>query len=329
MALTPRRIVVVGLGSIGRRHARLLQARPDLTVEFCEPSRDILALAARELGQARVHPSYQSALASRPDAVVLATPHALHATQTLAALEHGIHVLCEKPMSDSLESARTMRDAARGSRAVLCIGFMLQFHPVMRRLKDLIASGALGRILAIRYLVGAYVTLVNSLSRYQAALEGALLLDYAHQPDILHWLTGRRPAGVYMAGIQGGDLEFQSNPNALSLVCDYDEPLLVTLDLNYIQMPLRHECEVMGDRAWALCDLDQGRIRLGRRDEPKPAEVILTVDRDNLYRDEHQAFLDAMDGTRPPFRSAEEALVSMEVVDAALRSWRERRRVTL
>ena len=72
-----KRIVVVGLGSIGRRHARLLAARTELQVEWCEASSEALVIARDELGvPARRHDSFAAALATHPDMMVIATPHA-------------------------------------------------------------------------------------------------------------------------------------------------------------------------------------------------------------------------------------------------------------
>ncbi|MBM4460959.1 MAG: Gfo/Idh/MocA family oxidoreductase [Chloroflexi bacterium] len=237
MALT-RRVIVVGLGSIGRRHARLLNARGDLAVELCEPAPANLELAYAEVGWLPTYGTYTEALRTRPELMVIATPHGLHCEQTVRALEQGIHVLCEKPMSDRLADARTMLAAADRARqrsgAVLSIGFMLHFHPLLARLKQLVADGALGAVLHVHYNVGSYITLVNSRSRYQADLEGALLLDYAHQPDFIYWLLGEKPVGVSMAAAQGGQFEHTSMPNVLALTCDYARPLLTTIHLNYL-----------------------------------------------------------------------------------------------
>ena len=328
MALTPR-VVVVGLGSIGRRHARLLHARGDLTVELCEPEPGNLKLAIQEVGRLPNHRSYAEALATDPDMMVIATPHDLHGEQTVQALDRHIHVLCEKPMSDRLEDAKDMQRAARRSRAVLSIGFMLHFHPLARRLKQILAEGVLGTVLQVHYSVGSYITLVNSRSRYQSSLEGALLLDYAHQPDLIYWLLGEKPSGVYMAATQGGRFEFTSTPNVLALVCDYQRPLLTTIHLNYAQMPQRSACEIIGDRGWALAEIERMSLRLGLRTDASERGETLAVDRDDLYRAEHQAFLDAIAGRREPSSPANEAIVSMEIADAALRSWREQRRVEL
>ena len=322
-----RHIIVIGAGSIGRRHARLLAERADVAVGLCEPDAAALERARVETPSAKTYRTLEEALAARPAAVVVATPHHLHAEQTVAALESGAHVLCEKPISDRLEDALRMREAAQRAGRVLSIGFHLHFHPGAQRMKELIAGGALGTVLHAHCRVGSYITLVNSLSRYQATLEGALLLDYAHQPDLLVWLLGKRPRGVRMDGITVGDLEFSSRPNVLSLTLDYDAPLLATVHLNYVQMPERHEYEIAGDRGWLLWDLSAGRIRIANRAQQNVVDEPVSTERDPVYRTEHQAFLDAVDGRRRPESPAEEASVSLAVIQAALASWKEGRRV--
>ncbi len=96
-----RRVVIVGIGSIGRRHARLLRERKDIAVEVFEPSADMLTRAERELGPLVKHESFELMLATQPDVVWICTPNPLHAPQTVAALGAGCHVFCEKPMSNS------------------------------------------------------------------------------------------------------------------------------------------------------------------------------------------------------------------------------------
>ena len=328
-----KRILVVGLGSIGRRHARLLHARGDLAVELCEPEPSNLEIAYSEVGKLPTFRSYEEALESKPGMLVIATPHHLHAEQTVSALNADIHVLCEKPMSDSLESARQMLNAGQRalnrSKTVLSIGFMQHFNPLLERLKQLVDSGTLGTVLQVHATVGSYITLVNSLSRYQATLEGALLLDYAHQPNFIHWLLGERPRGVYMAATRGGAFELASTPNVLALTCDYDRPLLTTVNLNYAQMPQRSSYEVIGDRGWALAELEKQTLRIGLRQDNSETEEHHPMERDTLYTKEHQVFLDAVNGLRAPSSPATEAMVSMEITDAAMRSWRAGRRIEL
>lgn len=325
-----RRIVVVGLGSIGRRHARLLAEREDTAVEWCEPSEEARAGAQKDLPVPTViHTSFEEMLATRPEMVVLATPHHCHAEQACAALGANIHVLCEKPLSDTLETARAIVAAAARSKGVLAVGFQLHFHPALRRIHHAIRSGELGSIHHIHCRVGTYVTLVNSRTRYQQDMRGALFLDYAHQPDILFWWLGKAPQGIYAAGGQGGNLPLQSNPNFASVTCDYEGPLISTIHLNYLQAPERHEYEIVGDRGWMIFDHNTGILRVGQDNGKVPEATLFPAERDSLYRLEHQAFFEAAAGLRSPESSASEAIVSMAVIEAALQSLELRKRVPI
>lgn len=322
-----RRIVVVGCGSIGQRHARLLAQRADLQVELCDTSEECLAAAAAVSGEPKTHRDFGDMLATKPDMAVIATPHGFHADQTIAALQAGVHVLCEKPMSDNLADAERMAEAAAGGHPILDFGFTLHFHPGLHRFKELIASGELGTILHIHCRIGTYITLVCSRSRHQAGLEGAILFDYVHQADMFYWLLGVEPRGVYMTAAFAGDLPLRSNPNVVDLLLDYDGPLLGSIHYNYVQMPQRHQYEIVGDRAWAILDMETNCLRVGRREQQAETCETIAVERDRLFEAEHQAFLDAVNGCRQPESPAASALVSMRVTDAALRSWKQSQRV--
>jgi len=324
------RIVVVGLGSIGRRHARLLAKRGDLEVEWCEPCDQALALAQDELGRDfTAFRSFEAMLESRPSMVVIATPHAEHSPQTIESLKAGVHVLCEKPMSDSLSKAELMAKAADDSGCVLTIGFHLHFHPALQRIKNLVDAGELGSIHYLHCRVGSYQTLVNSRSRYQAAMKGAIFMDYAHQPDLFYWLLKEKPKGVYASGGKGGALEYQSNPNFVSVLCDYQDPCIATIHLNYLQAPERHEYEVVGDKGWIVLDMNSGLLCLGHPGDAKIREERFSTERDPLYEAEHDAFIAAVKGERSAESPPSEALVSMQVIDAAMQSWQRAERIDL
>ena len=327
--MTQRRsVIVAGFGSIGRRHARLLMARGDLDVAVCDTSEEALADGFREMGTVPAHRSFEEALKTRPDIVVIATPHRLHADMTIQALQSGAHVLCEKPMCDSLVNGRRMLDAARKSDRLMGFGFQLHFHPGIQRLKNLVCSGRLGAIVHAHAHIGSHVTLLCSRSRHQAKVKGALLMDYAHQPDLLYWILGRKPQGVYMAATQA-PMEPTSNPNVLGMVCDYDAPLISTIILNYVEHPERHEYHFTGDSGWVRWDGSAGRLWVGIRETKTIEEESFETVREPWYVDEYQAFLDAVDGKRSLESPPEDAMVSLEIIDAALRSWERGTRAAL
>lgn len=324
-----RRVVVVGCGSIGRRHARVLSKRPDIVLELCELNPVNLVRALDEVGDIPTHTSYEQMLATKPDMIIIATPHSLHAEQSIAAISAGIHVLCEKPMSDSLDNAQRMWDTVKKSEAVFSVGFTLHFYPAMQAIKALIAAGALGTILHVHWHIGTYITLMNSVSRYQSTTEGALLLDYVHQPDLLYWWFGKQPKAVFAVGKQGGNQELQSNPNVLIMTIEYEDNLLATIHLNYAQHPQRAYCEIIGDEKSLLYDMMTGEIQLSDYATGEVTVQDYAVNRDDTFAAEHQAFFDAVDNKRAPESPADEAIVSMQIMDAAMASWRQNQRIEI
>lgn len=324
-----KRFVVVGAGSIGNRHARLLSKRDDITVELCDPDQNALDETLKALGSMPTHISFDEMLGTKPDMVLIASPHQLHVPQTVQALESGAHVLCEKPMSDKLASAATVLKSLKETNSILSYGFSNHFNPGMIKIKEIIDKGLLGDIQYVHFHIGTYGTLANSRSRYQEKTEGALLMDYVHQPDLLFWILGKNPIGVSAVGSSGGKMPLKANPDAITLLLDYDEALTASIHLNYLQYPDRYHCEFVGTKGWIYYDLSGNTMQHGDPAKESVQSEKILFERDAIYEAEHQAFIDAVAGKRAIESPATEAIQSMVVLEAALKSWKTKTRVVL
>lgn len=108
-----------------------------------------LEIAKKAIPGVRVYPDYQSLLASEKgklDFIDIATPPCNHAEIAIAALNEGMHVLCEKPLATSLDQARAMLETAQKARRVLFPCHNYKHAPVSKRVKELIASGKIGTV---------------------------------------------------------------------------------------------------------------------------------------------------------------------------------------
>ena len=98
----------------------------------------------------RLVPDYEAVLADKTiDAVVLATPHSLHAEQVIAAARVGKHVFCEKPFTLTKNDAEAAVEATRKAGVTLGLGYNRRFHPEMIKLREKIRAGELGTILHV------------------------------------------------------------------------------------------------------------------------------------------------------------------------------------
>lgn len=152
-------IAVIGAGMAGRAHAAAYRVAPTLYASSLPPLRFVSigdanaefgAIAARRFGYERSDTSWQ-AIAEDPEihVVSVVVANSLHREMVEGLVAAGKHVLCEKPLSDTLADARAMAEVAREAQSVVRIGFTFRRAPGVAALRELVTSGALGRVLHI------------------------------------------------------------------------------------------------------------------------------------------------------------------------------------
>src|SRR5919197_5073772 len=147
--------LIVGLGSIGRRHARNWAALGLGEVWVC---RQHGTAQPERLGvDVRSFEDFHQALEAGPDVVLVTNPTRLHIGTARQAIEAGAHVLVEKPLGDTLEGVAELLEAASSASRVLAVGYQLRLHPGLVRLRQLLHARAIGRPLSARAEVGEYL----------------------------------------------------------------------------------------------------------------------------------------------------------------------------
>jgi predicted dehydrogenase len=139
-------------------------------------------------------------LIAREDIDVLynALPNHAHAPWTIRALQAGKHVLCEKPLALSADEVGAVTAASRASGKLVLEAFMYRFHPQIDRLRELVASGALG---PVKWMRGSFAYTLRDMSdcRWDAALGGGALYDLGCYPlDLMRLLTGVEPTVLHV-----------------------------------------------------------------------------------------------------------------------------------
>ncbi len=187
------RFAIVGCGRIAEKHAACMAQMGSL-VAVCDPEiQKAKSLAAAH--QARAYDTLEAMLTAEPaiDLVSICSPNGLHAVHAIAALQHGKHVLCEKPLAISTQDASLMIDTARRSQKKLLVVKSSRYTPCIRALKTAIASNRLGKIHsfhlnAVWNRPAAYYD--NSWKGTFALDGGTLFTQFSHYLDALLWLLG-------------------------------------------------------------------------------------------------------------------------------------------
>ncbi len=186
----PLRVAVVGLGYWGPNLARNFAALPGSELAWCcDASEATRHRYGAMFTGARFTDDLDEVLADDTlDAVVLATPVSTHAALAQRVLAAGKHCFVEKPMAQSVADAEAVVAAARAADRVLMVGHLLEYHPGVVKLKELIDGGDLGRVL---YVYGNRLNLGKLRSD-----ENALWSLGAHDISVLLRLAGEEPSEI-------------------------------------------------------------------------------------------------------------------------------------
>jgi predicted dehydrogenase len=144
------RIGFLGVGWIGRhRMQAIVEGGASEVAAIADAVPDATAEAARLAPGATLVATLDDMLELGVDGVVIATPSAMHAQQSVQALQHGAAVFCQKPLGRTAEEVRAVVDAARAADRLLAVDLSYRFTDGMRRIRDLVRAGELGRIYAV------------------------------------------------------------------------------------------------------------------------------------------------------------------------------------
>ncbi|WP_344292912.1 Gfo/Idh/MocA family oxidoreductase [Agromyces neolithicus] len=211
--MTSMRVAMVGYGFMGAAHSQGWRVAPRFFDLPAQPEMSLLvgrnggpvADAAAKWGWAETTTDWREAIRrDNIDVIDIVTPGDSHAEIAIAALEAGKHVLCEKPLANTVDEAAAMADAAASaaSRGVYAmVGFTYRRVPAATFARDLVTSGAIGEVRQVRaeylqdWLVDENAPLAWRLQKEHAG-SGALGDIGAHAIDLSQFITGRRLTGV-------------------------------------------------------------------------------------------------------------------------------------
>jgi predicted dehydrogenase len=233
------RVGVVGAGVMGRNHLRVLSDLENVElVAVCDPDRPAVHAAA-QLRRIRGYVSSREMLSREAlNFVVIAAPTKFHHQLTLEALEHGCHVLVEKPIAADLDQARQMITFAQNRGLTLAVGQIERFNPAVREVKKRLDDDYLGRIFQIRALrFGPFPARIRDVG---------VVADLAtHDLDVMTYLLGRRVVRMYSETHRKINTQHEDMVNA---VLKFEGGVIGVLDVNWLTPTKVRELSVLGER---------------------------------------------------------------------------------
>jgi len=318
------RVGVAGLGSMGQNHVRLLAARSDVRLAaVADPDEHLLGTVGRKAGAQRFASPLAMIDEAGLDALVVAAPTTAHLELALAAIEHGIPVLVEKPLAATPAEARRIADAAAHRGVAVQVGHVERFNPAVRKLSLLLHEGWLTSVYSISSRrAGPFPSRIRDVG---------VTIDLAtHDVDILSWIAGERPTRVFAETAQR---VHTAHEDLLFGLLYFASGATGFLDVNWLTPIKRRELMVVGEEG--MFELDYLTQRLTFTKQPDVAHprllggfaptfdvdvVELRVDRGEPLAAELDAFLSVVRGESQPVVTAEDGVWAVTIAQALLSS---------
>jgi predicted dehydrogenase len=312
-------ILLIGLGSIGTRHADNLLSLGYKNI-FIVSQREQLpqafstCLHFRNPEDALQHQTY--------DAAIICTATTEHASQLIQLLKHKINLIyVEKPISNSLEHIETIKQLANSYKNKIIVGFDLHFDPGMKKTKALLQSNAIGKIISVNAFVGQYLPQWRPYEDHRKGMSarketgGGVLLDLIHEFEYLYRLFGEVDS-VTCFTTNTGNLEIETEESADVLV-KFKSGVTGTVHLDYWQQQLIRYAIITGTEGTITWNPAEKFVQYTNKKGTEKFSFT-NAERNDRFLNAMKNFLEDKDDDR--FSTLQDGIKSLEMVLTAKRS---------
>lgn len=318
------KILIAGLGSIGRRHLRNLAALGEKDILLYRTQKS--TLPDTDLKNYPVVTDLLEGLAQKPDAVIVSNPTALHLDTAIPAAEAGCHLLLEKPISHSMTQIPDLVHAIFNSGSRVQVGYQFRFHPTLQHASRLIRNGTIGTPISVRAHWGEYLPDWHPWENYangyaaRSDLGGGVVLTLCHPLDYLRWLMGEVESVWAFTSNRGG-LGLSVEDSA-EIGLRFTSGVIGSVHLDYNQRPTSHTLEVIGTNGTLRWDNSTGALSvyLSADKTWQTYQSLAGFDRNQMFLEEIKSFLSMVQNGTMPVCTLEDGIKALQIALAALQS---------
>ena len=323
------RVGVVGVGSMGQNHARVYSEIADLVGVVDANASVGNAVASRTA--CRFFPSVKDLLDAGIEAASVAVPTNLHVKVAQELIDAGVHILVEKPLAPTVAEARTIVDRTRDAGLVLAAGHIERHNPVVAFVRQALAAGEFGD------LVTASARRVSNFP--DRVRDVGVIMDLGiHDVDVLRFVVGAEVDSVYASGGRKVHGTFEDHA---TILMNFDTGVTGFVEVSWLTpMKVRKFALTCLKNFVEVDYMDQSvLISSSTLKKYDPSDLYslgfhydtrqVSVQREEPLKRELRDFLAAIAEKREPLVSGDDAIRTLRVVEAAVRSQRDRKLVWL
>lgn len=316
-------IAVIGVGVMGTNHVRVLSGLKEINFATISDidEKKIKAIAS-QYGVKKTYTDHKEMLKNEKlDGVVVAVPPAFHKAVVLDCINAGVSVLLEKPIAHNLKDSQEIISKAKEKKAIVLIGHIERFNPVVAKMKELIDQGKIGEI----YLVNS-VRIGPFPKRLYGLQEGVLIDLSVHDIDIIRYLTGEINQ-VYSQLIFSGKQEIYARS-----LFKINKNVNGSSEFSWISVKRNRTIEVYGFKGMLKADYFNQELTLYENSNAENDDALkkgnigvgpvieIPITKQEPLKIELLHFIECIKNNKPPFVTLEDANRALEIALTVLES---------
>lgn len=309
------KILIVGYGSVGKRHVNNLISIPNTEIIVCTKQKN-LKFSNKKI---KTYNSLNESLKEKPDIGFVTNETSKHISVAIDLAKQRLDLFLEKPLSNSMINVKVLTKTVKKNNLITQMGCNFRFHPCLMRIKKIIDEGMIGRIIVAHAESGSYLPDWHPYEDYRLGyaaredLGGGIVLTCIHEIDYLYWFFGDVKEIFSITG-KFSDLEVTSDDMS-SVILRFKNDIIAEVHLDYFQRPDFKSCKIKGTKGTIYWNSDHNEVKiyLIKENRWKTIMKLKNFQRNQMFIDEIKHFLKCVETRKPTINDVRQGTRTLEI----------------
>ena len=319
------KILVVGYGSIGKRHIKNLKNYKNIEIIILTKRISDKFLKKEKY---KIVNSIDNAIKEKPYAAFITNDTNQHVDVAIKLAKNGIHLFIEKPLSDSLKKINQLEKIIKEKKVISQVGCNLRFHPCIKKIKELIIKNQIGKHFSVHVENGSYLPDWHPYENYKKSYAsnqkqgGGVILTNIHEIDYLYWFFGKVKEVTAISG-KISKLNIKAEDFS-SIILKFNKNIMAEIHLDYFQRPAFRGCKIIGEKGTIVWDFKNNNLMVYdiKKKEWITHLKLKNYDNNIMYINEIEHFFDCIKQKKNTINNIQEGIkvlkIALEVKKSAL-----------
>ena len=323
-------ILIVGFGSIGKRHYQNILKKNKFQIIICSKRNDI-----ENNENVIVVKTIKDSLKFKPKIAFITNETSYHVSSAILLAKNGIHLFIEKPLSNSLKDMKKLYQIIEKNRLICLIGCDHRFHPCIRKIKEILDDKVLGKIISCSVESGSYLPDWHPYEDYRKGyaarddLGGGITLTMIHELDFLKWFFGD-VANVFAIVGKFSNLNVKTDDLSMMTLI-FKNNIITHLNLDYFQRPEYKRCKIKGIKGTLYWNSESNEVKIFLNKDNKWKSILKAknFERNSMFEDELSYFLKCIKHKKNTFNDLEQGIKTLNVALMAKKSSKNKKLIKI